>query len=324
MSEYERILMRGFYRATSHLPVWEIIQEAGIWDQVGIDLVSFEYCDSSSRSEEALFGGEIDFISGNHITPYTLFKRGRPIVHIASPSNAVKDVLVTKEPIKSLTDLRGMRLGTTAQSALDGGYAHNRGNHMLYLLRAGVQINEVTWVELAEKMSDAFRHDQLQAMLDGRADAAFVTGNTDRFNKHGFHTMQIEPLPMINGPTITSTTPRLRKNDRLGERLVKAMALGTHYANVHPEESARILKNLEARLTDESGSYHVDKVARLPRKPYPEIAAVENAYRLAVMQYPETAEVSPLAIWDVHYLRELDDTGFIDGLYTTTPAAARP
>ncbi len=34
-----------------------------------------------------------------------------------------------------------------------------------------------------------------------------------------------------------------------------------------------------------------------------------------IMRIPETNEVSPLAHWNTYYLRELDDSGFIDGLY---------
>ncbi len=33
------------------------------------------------------------------------------------------------------------------------------------------------------------------------------------------------------------------------------------------------------------------------------------------MKIPETNEVSPLANWNTYYLRELEDSGFIDGLH---------
>ena len=33
------------------------------------------------------------------------------------------------------------------------------------------------------------------------------------------------------------------------------------------------------------------------------------------MKDPETEEQSPMALWDLHYLRELDDSGFIDEIY---------
>ena len=53
----------------------------------------------------------------------------------------------------------------------------------------------------------------------------------------------------------------------------------------------------------------------MARKPYPPLPAVANAYELACLQYPVARQVSPLALWDLHYLRALDESGYIDGLY---------
>ena len=39
-----KIRVRGVYRSGSHLPIWEVMQQAGIWRKAGLDLVSFEYC----------------------------------------------------------------------------------------------------------------------------------------------------------------------------------------------------------------------------------------------------------------------------------------
>jgi hypothetical protein len=58
----------------------------------------------------------------------------------------------------------------------------------------------------------------------------------------------------------------------------------------------------------------------MPQKPYPDPAGIANAFELCLMKEPETRGVSPLALWDLHYLRELDDSGFIDRLYNTAPS----
>jgi len=57
-------------------------------------------------------------------------------------------------------------------------------------------------------------------------------------------------------------------------------------------------------------------VAKLLPKPYPDHEAVANAYKLCCLKSPEAEEMSPMALWDLHYLRELDNSGFIDALYT--------
>jgi len=88
MSEHNSMEIRGLYRSHSHLPIWEVMEKADIWDQVGLK-VGFEFCDSSEAAEKALFSGDVDFVSGNHISPYLLVRRGKPIVSLSSPSNSV-------------------------------------------------------------------------------------------------------------------------------------------------------------------------------------------------------------------------------------------
>jgi hypothetical protein len=58
----------------------------------------------------------------------------------------------------------------------------------------------------------------------------------------------------------------------------------------------------------------------MPLRPYPDNQAVTNAYELCCMQYPEAKAISPLALWDTHYLRDLDLSGFIDELAAEAPA----
>ena len=312
MESYEPMEIRGFFRSHSHLPIWEVLEEAGFWRQVGLK-VSFEFCDSSNIAEPALFDGSIDFISGNHITPYALVARGKPIVSLASPSNSVNDRLVSRAPVASLAELKGKRIGDTTLTDPAGGYHHLRGNHMLYVLRAGLKLDDVQWVELADRM-DELRAAQLEALQSGRIDATFVTGGTEKFEKAGLPVLKLEPLPMVNGPTLTTTVRTLARKDRLGERLVKAMILGIHFARTRREETERILDGLRKR-EPEARSVGYNSVAKLLAKPYPDPKAIANAYELCRMKAPEAGEVSPFALWDLHYLRELDDSGFIDRLY---------
>lgn len=311
VADYQPIGIRAFYRSHSHLPIWEVLEEAGIWRQLRMK-VSFEFCNSSAVAEAALFDGNIDFISGNHITPYALVARRKPIVCLASPSNSVTDKLVSREPISSPLDLRGKRIGDTTVVDGGGGYHHLRGNHMLYVMRAGLSLAEVEWMELADSMEES-RQAQFAAMESGRVDATFVSGNTDEYRKVGLHVLDLEPLPMVNGPTITTTTEALKRKERLGERLVKAMILGIFFARTHREETGAILERLKMRLP-EARRVSYNSVAKLLAKPYPDLKAVANAHELCCMRFPEAKEISPLALWDLHYLRALDDSGFIDRL----------
>jgi ABC-type nitrate/sulfonate/bicarbonate transport system substrate-binding protein len=313
MAEYEPLEIRGYFRSHSHLPIWEVMDKAGSWERVGLK-VSFEFCDSSSAAEKALFDGTVDFVSGNHISPYLLVRRGKPIVCLASPSNSVNDKLVSRFPIKQVSELRGKRLGDTTLVDSIGGYHHPRGNHMLYVIRAGLRLDEVEWIELSESNKE-FQAMQLDVLKTGKVDAIFVTGNTEKFEQAELHVLPLDKLPMVNGPTLTSTLTTLQKKDGLAERLVKAQVLGIHFARTHRGETEKILEGLRQRVP-ECKNVNYRSVAKLLPKPYPDHEAVANAYKLCCLKTPETEEMSPMALWDLHYLRELDHSGFIDALYS--------
>ena len=312
MAQDKTMEIRGYYRSHSHLPIWEVMEQSGIWQQNGLK-VSFEFCDSSEAAEKALFGGDVDFVSGNHISPYLLVKRGKPIVCLSSPSNTVNDRLVTRFAAKNVAELRGQRIGDTTLIDSIGGYHHPRGNHMLYVLRAGLKLTDVEWVELSESNNE-FKAMQMDALKSGKVDAIFVTGNTDKLEQAGLHALALDRLPMINGPTLTSTLTTLQSKEGLAERLVKAQVMGIHFARTRRGETEAILDGLRQR-EPECKNVQYRSVAKLLPKPYPDHEAVANAYKLCCLKNPEAEEQSPLALWDLHYLRALDHCGFIDRLY---------
>jgi ABC-type nitrate/sulfonate/bicarbonate transport system substrate-binding protein len=310
---YEPVEINGYFRSHTHLPLWEVLDKAGIWREMGIT-VHFTYCDSSSEAEAALFEGRVDLVSGNHISPYALVARGKPIVSLASPTNGVTDRLVSREPLASVAQIRGKRVVDTTILDNGGGYNHIRGNHMLYILDAGLELHDVRWVEITDRMSSEFRAAQFDAMKRGEGDVTFVTGDTKKYEETGFFVLQLPRLPMINGPTLTTTVTALNKYDCFGERLVRAQVLGIHYARTHKEETEKLLEGLKQR-EPEARSVSYNSVAKLSAKPYPDLQAIANAYRLCCMKAPEAKELSPLALWDLHFLRQLDNSGFIDKLY---------
>ena len=58
----------------------------------------------------------------------------------------------------------------------------------------------------------------------------------------------------------------------------------------------------------------VDSIAELLQvKPYPTIEAILNTNEIGAQEYGPTVD-NPLTLWDLHWLKELDDEGFIDKL----------
>ena len=240
MAEYEPIELKAYYRAPTHLPIWEVIDKAGIWRQVDVESVSMQFCMHPSDAEAALFDGSVDFVSGNHITPYALIAQGKPIVCLTSPSNGVRAKLVTRKKISEVSELRGMCIADRALEGRLSGFSHPRGNHMLYVEDAGLDLDkDVTWLEIGTDPSPEVRAATLDAMKHGDADATFLGGNAEVYEEAGFNVLHLDLLPMINGPTLTTAYPALQRKDRLGERMVKAVVMGIHYAKAHREERRR-------------------------------------------------------------------------------------
>ena len=311
MTSYPPIGLRALFRA-SHSSLWELAEGAGILDDLNIRFVSFDPCASSAVAESALAEGTVDLVVGNHVTLYGKVARGEPIVCLASPKNVVGASIVTREPIDDLSALRDKRIIDETPKDPRAGFAHGALNRMLYLRRAGIPFDHVDRVE--RKPGVGLQQLKIDAMTSGRADAAFATGSAKAYEEAGLHILELPELPMINGPTITTSYLALHAHDQLGERLVMAQLRAIALVHTDPASAHESLKKGSrgfVPVTDQT----VARLGRLQPKPYPAPQAVINAHEICCIQHPEAEEMNPLAVWDLHYLRELDQSGFIDGLY---------
>jgi hypothetical protein len=55
---------------------------------------------------------------------------------------------------------------------------------------------------------------------------------------------------------------------------------------------------------------------------FPSLDAISNVYQEAIRQDKDAAKVNPMELWDLHALRRIDDSGFIDQLYKGSSRAA--
>ena len=68
--------------------------------------------------------------------------------------------------------------------------------------------------------------------------------------------------------------------------------------------------------SDEELETYYDECAKIfEKKPYPTPEAIKNVFQLGVHDTPEVAGFNPLVMWDMHHLRAIDDSGYIDKLY---------
>jgi ABC-type nitrate/sulfonate/bicarbonate transport system substrate-binding protein len=322
MKDVKPYALNILFRA-SHNAMWELAEKAGILGEMNLSIASMEYADNSKEAEARLFGGSLDFIAGNHISPYMWVAKNRPIVQIASPGNSVRDSIVSKRPLASLEELAGQDVRVADCDLHDryGSIQHPRGNHILDTMRAGLEPEQTHWVDCGEFDDPNVARNIVDAVASGKADIGFVGArDADALRGAGLHPLQLPTLPMVNGATITTTYDLLHEKEQLAERLVRAMVLAIHFARTRPEEAQKLLDTKLGKPYTEHGG-RAQGLARYPMKPYPTQAAIDSAFELCCMQYEETKEIQPAALWDLHYLRELELSGFIDELIQEQPAA---
>lgn len=327
MQDYPPYELRAMYRA-GHSQFWEVADKAGILGRLKLSLTYLEGTDDPRIAEDALFSGAIDLICGNHITPYKWVALGKPIVCLASPSNAVQNRVVTREPVESLAAFKakGLRIADTNLVASHGISSHDRLNHIVDIMRQGYAEGEAEWLEMGESGERGAGPELQAALIDavktGKADAAYVRRFGSNAGLEGLHVLELPELPMINGTTITTSYEALNTKEGLADRLVRAMVETIHYTRMHPEEAQRFLDVQDTRPYTQGGG-RIDSITRSPIKPYPSPEGVLNAWELSRMRYQEAQAANPFALWDMHYLRDLDLSGFIDELIQEEPATVR-
>jgi ABC-type nitrate/sulfonate/bicarbonate transport system substrate-binding protein len=254
--------------------------------------------------------GSVEFVGGNHVSTYAERTRGDKWVYLGQTVSNLNHCLVVKPDsgISKLSDLRGKVAGVRGE--------HPGLNTWLFLKQNGLDVDkgEIKFQRVG-KGADIW-----EAVRDGQVDAAFVTPPADMFaQRAGLNVIAIDYLPMVWFTTVSSGLAFVDKHPDIVERFLKGVIEGIAYFKTHREESIKIIETKyksEGNLDHETATHLYDGLAKiLEPKLYATIKAVSNVYELAVRQDKAAEKVEPMALWDYHYLRRIDDSGFIDALY---------
>lgn len=305
--------IRIYYRAPSHVPLWKVMEAGGFLAKHGLEMEMGSLEGQRKRAAEGLKAGDLDIVSGNH---HNLYARkalhGDPYVHIAQSNNSWREnYLVCGRGVHGLQDLKGKKV------AMDDYDGHTGLNVWLYLKLHGLE--EGRDVELvADPVKGAER---AKGVMDGNYDATFIRA-VDRLRalKFGADIVEVPPMAMIEGVTLTTTTTYVKNHEDEARALIMALIDGIHFFKTQKSDTLRIVKQhcselLKMRDEAEWDCFYENQVASLESAPYPSIEAVQNVFALAVKRDPEIKEYNPLALWDLHYVKEIDDSGYIRKLY---------
>jgi ABC-type nitrate/sulfonate/bicarbonate transport system substrate-binding protein len=305
--------IRVFYRAPSHVPLWKVMEEGGFLDRHGVEFELGSLEDKRKRATEGLLTGDIDMVSGNH---HSLYARralhGEPFVHVAQVNNQWNQHwMVAGDGINSVADLKGKRITI---NKLTG---HPGLNVWLYLRQNGlVDGHDVQMIDGDRKAVERVRH-----VMAGAFDATFI-GAVDRVRAKqlGARVIDLPTFPMIEGVTLTTTTRYVNSHLEEVSALLHGLVDAIHFFKTDRQGTLDIINKscrsmLRLQSDEELETFYREGAKVLQSKPYPTPEAIQNVFQLGVKDTPEVAGFNPLVMWDLHHLRAIDDSGYIDKLY---------
>ncbi len=147
---------------------------------------------------------------------------------------------------------------------------------------------------------------------------------TSLFGIVGFTRQAARELFAHNIPTmgnsIMGTQGYLEQNPEVAENVLRGSIEGLAFS-LTPANKSIVLKTLMKRLkvTDRSTAEqgYADFVKTVDRRPYPSLDGLRNIQRLMKPRNPKLETVKPENIVDDRILRKLDESGFIDRLFSS-------
>ena len=296
------------YRSESHLPFLHVVGESGSWEKHGLQ-VEYDRFISSEDSHKNVANGILEFVGGNHLSPYIRRAEGDRWVYLGQTVSLLNHRMVVRPDsgINRVADLRGKKVASKGQ--------HPGLNTWLFIKQNGL-LGECT----LERVRGETPH--WEAVRDGQADAAFVTPPADTFARRaGMKVIEVGFLPMVWFTTVSTGLPFVEKHPDIVDKFLRGICEGIAYFKTHRAESIKIIKESykdEGDLDEEAATHLYDELKMiLQAKPYASIPAISNVYEISVEQNKAAEKTDPMALWDFHFLRRIDDSGFIDNLYRT-------
>jgi ABC-type nitrate/sulfonate/bicarbonate transport system substrate-binding protein len=304
------------YRSESHLVLLHVVAHSGSWEKYGLD-VDYDRKINSSEAHRAVPTGEVEFVSGNHVSTYGHRARGDSWVYLGQTVNQLNNKLIVRADsgINGVADLRERKLGSRG--------AHPGLNDWLFLKQRGLDTDRDD-VEIVSQISSRTMDNHSNApppplwqlVRDGEVDGALLPPPSSLVSAQaGLKVIDIEPMPMIWFTTVSSSLGFVEKHPDIVDRFLKGLLTGIHFFKTRPEESISIIQerfDIEGKLTREwAASTYYDLAGILEPKLYPSMAAIANVYEEAVRQDEDAKKVNPMALWDLHPIRKIDDSGFV-------------
>ncbi len=258
--------------------------------------------------EAALFDRACDVIIEHIEYLHTEAAKGKKTTLFCAPQIQRGLKLVVRQSVNSLDDLKGNTIAVR-----DLGRPHRI---TLWLRKVGLEKSVKTVIVPDQEVG---RWQQWRKVVSGECAACFMAPiYLPVALAAGLKTYPASEAEMVSLFAQACLAEFGRNNSALMRDYLKAVIHAIGLLIYRRDEAMSIITAEPMRLmktTDPSElRRQVDSIAELLQiKPYPTIEAILNTDEIAAREYGPTVD-NPLTLWDLHWLKELDDEGFIDNL----------
>src|SRR5215510_2917238 len=290
--------------AAGHIPAW-VAKEAGIFAKNGLD-VQLVYLRAGTTATMALLSRQtpISQLGGPAIVSASL--RGADTVMIAGGFVITEWWLMTRPEIKTAEQLKG----GSAAIALFGGLGD-------FMTRIALKRLGLTPLKDVALLQIGGNPERLSALETGKVQATMLP-QPDNFmaQKRGFYNLMSVRLPYQSTGAATTRT-FIRESPDSVRRYVRSQIEAIHRIKTDREAAIKVLAKYHALQDKEILERTYDDIStddRLPPKQYPTLEGIKNILE-PLAETPKAKSAKPEEFVDMRFIKELDESGFIDELY---------
>jgi NitT/TauT family transport system substrate-binding protein len=296
------------------LPAW-VAYEKGFFRKYGLD-VQLLFIDGGSRVVQTLVSGDVTAaqMAGSAVIQSHL--EGSGVKIIAGFVNTMTYKLMVTKDISNPEQLRGKILAVSRfGSSSDFATRYALDKYGLVVER------DVTLVQIGSEPA------RMAALASGKIQGSMVNiPVTAQATKLGFTTLadlqmlglEYQHTGLAVTQTLISSQPDLVRN------LMKAFVEAIAYYKTHRKESMAILqKYLKSDdLAALEETYESIGLTLIPEKPYPTLKGIQIMLQELAAKNPKAEAAKAEQFVDLTFIKELDNSGFINRLYKPGPAVA--
>ena len=288
------------------LPVW-VAQDKGLFAKHGLstEVITFQ---GGSTTIQALLSGEVKISATSTDTGAGARARGAEIVGIAEWVNTFPYMFITAKEIDRPEKLKGKKVAISRF----GGASH----YAVRLVVSKMGLNPDKDIQLLQIGNEAVR---MTALIQGVVDATVLAPPANLAARNlGFNvlTSLLQAGVKYSFDTVFVSRDFAGKNRETVIRFLRAFVSGIAYIKKNRAESVETLAKW-LRITDRNAleeTYSIF-VEMFPQKPYGSEEGWRNLREVLTAADSRAKTLESREVFDYSYLREVDQSGFIDALY---------